>query len=295
MGDGRNARQRTSNLRIEGRSIVEISIFLPTVERSSRNQTMKSLTKPFAITPGILCTMVLITSSAMSQTGDREKTQELLKKAEQIEYEHTMAAKQREVDRVNEDIQNGKKHADDLEKMINTLGTELSGAKSRRDQLALVRRQQPKVLEVISMRLEAENLRAEGLMMLEAAEKKALDALLKRNEEAEQRNTLNALEMKVFAAKFIGSDEPAPKQDPSLTELRKKLEKAERTANNAGTIAREAMKAASLKLQLANNAAASAENRRMELGLDEIPQLPVQNRPVEPPTPDAPKKQRPKR
>ena len=234
----------------------------------------------------------------MSQADHNQNAQGVLEKAERIEYEHAMATRQRELDRLNEDIQNGKKHASELEQVLNTVGSELSQAKARRDQLVLLRKEQPKVLEVISMRLEAENLQTEGLMMLEAAQKKALDALGKQADEAEQRTTLQALEMKLFAEKSLSKstqfEEPVQTQEPKVSDLRKKLEKAERAAANATAVSREAMRAAALKLKQANNAAAKAESRRIELGLDEFLQLSTEKRNVEPPKEEAPKKKQPK-
>ena len=246
-----------------------------------------------------ICSLALsLVYPALSQTDSRQNAQGVLEKAEHIEYEHAMAARQKELDRLNEDIENGKKHSYELEQILNAVGNEISQAKSRRDQLVLLRKEQPKVLEIISMRLEAENLKTEGLIMLEAAQKKALDALGKRGEEAEQRTNLQALEMKLFAEKTLAkstrSEESRQKQEPSVTELRKKLEKAERAASNASAAAGEAMRAASLKLQQASNAAAKAESRRIELGLDEIPQLPTGKQNLEPPKEKAPKKRQPK-
>ena len=238
---------------------------------------------------------------ALCETKPRASAQELLEKARQSEYERKLAAKQTALDRLAEDLKKGKEQADGLEKMIDTLGSAVTEANGHFDELTALRRIQPKVMEVISLKLEAEGLRVEGLKLLRAAQTKTLDALAKRNEEIDLRTALSAAEMRLFAKKSLGSSagpeilESGPNKPLSLTEQRRALEKAERAAETAETIAREAMQTASSRLRQADAAAAKAENRRVELGIEEIPSVPVEKRGVEPSPKAAPAKDRSRR
>ena len=252
----------------------------------------------------ILCVAVAMARPALCETGTRENAQVLLDKARQAEYERKMAAKQTEMDRLNEDLKKGNEQAEGLQKMVESVGTALVEANGRLDRVTGQRNHQPKVMEVISLKYEAEKLRVEGLKLLEGAQSKAMAAQARHNEVTDLRTTLGALEMKIYAEKVLSKsdDVPTPEHGPKKSqgpqpgaEMRKNLAAAERNASSAETTAREAMQAATQKLQQADAAAEKAEKRRMELGVEDVSGLPVDKLGADSERQEPPKKARVKR
>ena len=244
----------------------------------------------------ILSLAVAITHPALCEPAAGPNAQALLEKARQSDYERKMAVKQTEMDRLDEDLKKGKQQAEGLQKMIDSVGTAIAEANGRLERVTSQRNHQPKVMEVISLKYDAEKLRVEGLKMLGAAQAKALDALAKHNEVTDLRTTLGALEMKLFAEKALAKNgdiigaESGPKKSQSGGELRKNLAAAERNAASAEMAAREAMHAATQKLQQADAASEKAEKRRMELEVEDVSNLPGDKAGAEPASQEAPKR-----
>jgi hypothetical protein len=131
-------------------------------------------------------------------------------------------------------------------------------------------------------------LKAEGLKLLGIAHGKSRDALAKRTEELALKTAVVSAEMRLLSPKSpdnsveAGTKGIREKQEPTLSELRRQLSKAEQATLNASSNARQAMEAASEKVQQADAAAAKAEKKRAEVALDGNPSLPGGNDPLTP-------------
>lgn len=209
---------------------------------------------------------------AMSEPGSVENAKVLFDAAKKSQQERKRAAKQKELERISEDMKKGKQEAADLEQSISLVGNEVSESKSNLDVLAGRKKSALHDLELLFLRSEAEKLKAEGLTLLNSANTKAMEALTKRNEELDLKATLISVEIQKLAesGKVGESDSKRGKTEsgPSLTELRRNLAKAQEKSSLADYRAREAMEAASLKLQQAEAVAAKVEKKQAEFGLD---------------------------
>ena len=238
---------------------------------------------------------------AFAQTGAADNAKGLLDKAKQSEYERKMGLKQTELDRLSEDMKKGKEQGEGLQKLVDSVDTAIVEAMGNLDRVTGQRNHQPKVAEVLGLKFEAQRMRVDGLKMLKAAQAKALDAVNKHNEVLDLKTTLGALEMKTFAEKALsGGPDAAPadtgkKSSLPGSEQRRSLASAEKDAATVETAAREAMQAATLKLQQADATAAKAEKRRMDLGVEDITSLPVDREGLDAPAPITPIKPRTRR
>ena len=243
---------------------------------------------PFHISQPLLSRLVIVNAAiafahpAFCQTGTPDNAKGLLDKAKQSEYERKMSLKQTELDRLTEDMKKGKEQGESLQKLVDSVDTAIVEAAGNLDRVTGQRNHQPKVAEVLGMKYEAQRMRVDGLKMLKAAQAKSLDAVNKHNEVLDLKTTLGALEMKNFAEKALsGAAEPAHadtgKKSQQLPggEQRRNLASVEKDAAIVETAAREAMQAATQKLQQADAAAERAEKRRMDLGVEDITSLPV--------------------
>ena len=253
-----------------------------------------------SLSRGLICGLAIaIVHPALCETTPPQDAKGLLNKARQSEYERKMGLKQTELDRLSEDLKKGKQQGEGLQKMIDSVGAAIVEANGRLDRVTAQRNHQPKVMEIISLKYEADKMRVDGLRMLEGAQTKALTALARHNEVIDLRTTLGSLDMKTFAEKALTKPGEADvadsgsKKSQSGGELRKALANAERAASAAEIAAREAMQAATAKLQQADAAAEKTEQRRIELGIDDISNLPGDS--VVPAPQVAPKKGRSKR
>jgi chromosome segregation ATPase len=226
---------------------------------------------------------------AFCQTGPGGNAQVLLEEAKKTEFERKMAAKQTVADRLNEDLKKGKQEGEDLDKSISKVSSATASATGQLDKLGAEKKRLTLDLDLVGLQIDAEKLKVEGLKLLAAAHAKSREALAKRTEEIDLKKAVVAAEMRVLAGK--PSAEPAApsakgsrskSSGPTLTELRKQLSKAEQATINASYNARQAMDAASEKLQRAEAAAAKAEKKRAELALEKNPSLPGGNDPLNP-------------
>lgn len=251
---------------------------------------MKALKTTFITTA--VCTAAILTFAnphrAFSETGGRQNAKALLDESKLIDYEGRIAAKKTEMDRLNEDLKKGTDEIDALEKRVQKVGTAADEAAKQLETLTSLRKRATAELELLNLRIDAERLKGDGLRMLQAANKKLQEAATKRNEEITARTALVAAETRLLAAKApaaaadSGPAKPHPaKNEPTLTEWRKSLEKAERATATAETQAREAMAAAGTKLQEAEAAAAKAGKKQEDLALEKDPSFPGGNDPLE--------------
>lgn len=215
---------------------------------------------------------LLMPLPAFSETTSRHNASVLLDEAKKAEYERKIAAKQTEMDRLNEDLKKGTKEMDTLEKSTQKVGTAADDAAKQLEQLTAQKKRAAAELELLNLRIEAERLKGEGLRMLQAANRKAHEAVAKRNDETDARSAVIAAEARQLATKApapqedSGPAKPAGKNEPTVTDLRKKLAKAERATATAESQAREAMTSATARLQQAESAAAKAEKKQTEIG-----------------------------
>ncbi len=236
---------------------------------------------------------------AFSEPPSKHNAKALLDESKLIDYEQRITAKKTEMDRLNEDLKKGAEEIDALEKRIQKVGTAAEDATKQLDQFSSLKKRATAELELLNLRIDAEKLKGDGLRMLQAANRKLQDAAAKRNEETTARTALVAAETRQLATKAPAAAAAAesgpakphtPKNEPTLTEWRKNLEKAERATATSENQAREAMAAAGAKLQEAEAAAAKAEKKQEELALEKDPAFPGGNDPLSPAAKDPEKK-----
>ena len=250
---------------------------------------MKALTMTFIGTALTTAAILTLATSrlAFAEPPGRHNAKALLEESKVIDYEQRIAAKKTEMDRLNEDLKKGADEIDALEKRIQKVGGAADDANKQLDQLTSLKKRASVELELLNLRIEAERLKGEGLRLLQAANRKLQDAAAKRNEETTARTALVAAETRQFATKApaaAADSGPAKlhvaKNEPTLTEWRRKLEKTERATALAESHAREAMAVAGTKLQEAEAAAAKAEKKQEDLALEKDPSFPGGNDPL---------------
>ena len=228
----------------------------------------------------IVCLLALTTlPRAMGETSPAANAKILLDEAKKNQAERKRAAMQKELDRLAEDGKKGKQEMDDLEKSISKVGGAVTETKGLLDQLAGRKKHIAQDMELMLLRIEAERLKADGLTLLNNAHGKAMEALTKRNEELDLRTNLVSAEIQKMSSSEIAQDYDSKKgkgdSSPTTTELRRNLAKAEGRSSFANSRAREAMDAASLKLQQAEAAAAKVEKKQAEFAVEKDPNAPV--------------------
>jgi hypothetical protein len=235
----------------------------------------------------IVCLLALVTlPRATGQPGTASNAKVLIEEAKKNQQERKRAAMQRELDRMGEDVKKGKQEIADLEQSISKVGNAVSETKSSLDQLAGRKKNVTQDLELLNLRAEADKLKAEGLNLLNSAHEKTKDALTKRNEELDLKTAIVSAEMQKAADAEIAADSEArrSKSDstPTLTELRRNLAKAQSRSSLADYRAREAMDAASRKLQQAEVAAAKVEKKQAEFDAEKTSGAAGGNAPLTP-------------
>jgi len=201
---------------------------------------------------------------AKGQPGSVENATALLNEAKKTQHERKRAAKQKELDRISEDVNTGKKEVADLEKTMAQVGSAVNESKSNLDLLAGRRMSATQDLELLAIRSEAEKLKAEGLALLNTAYALAMDAMARRKQELDLKAAIVSAEIQKLPESGNVA-ESGPKKDktdiPSVSELRKNLAKAEARTPLADYRARQAMEAASQKLRQAEAVAAKVEKK----------------------------------
>ena len=231
--------------------------------------------------------------SALAQTAEPDNAKVLLEKVKRRDLDRQIAARQTDIDRLAEDLAKGHKEAETMQGNIDATSGLQKESATHLSQLLSQRKRLEQVIQLTSLRIEAERLKAEGLQLLADAQGKALAALTKHAEETDVRSALGAAELKVLAPSEVASGtEPAGKDGtakmrPNVADLRKKLALSESASANAEKIARDAMRAASSKLELADIAGLKAKKKAVgvESDLPEIAEKPLdleEKAPVQP-------------
>jgi len=232
---------------------------------------------------------------ASGETISKADAQALLQEAKKDESDRRMTAKETEAKRLAEDLKKRKEEIDELDRSIYKVGGAATEATSHLAELGAEKKRLTQDLDLINLRIEAEKLKAEGLIQLGIAHAKARDVLSKRTEEIDLRAAVVAAEIKQLAGKS-SSETLAPiakgpgkgsaaKAPPTTSDLRKQLLKAEQTTITASSNARLAMESASQKLQRAEAATAKAEKKQTEIGSERNPGFPGGNDPLGSPKP----------
>ena len=218
-----------------------------------------------------------LAGSALAQAAEPDNAKALLEKVKRRDLDRQIAARQTEIDRLAEDLAKGHKEAETMQANFDTTGSLLKESAAHLSQLLSQRKRLEQVIELTTLRIEAERLKAEGLQLLGDAQGKALIALTKRAEETDARASLGGAELKLLTpAEGAPGTEPASKDTAkirsSLADLRRKLALSENAAANAERIAHDAMRAASSKLELADIAGVKA--KRKGAGVDtDLPEI----------------------
>ncbi len=237
----------------------------------------------------IVCLLALTTPPrTFGETNAAGNAKLLLDEAKKNQAERKRAMMQKEMDRLTEDGKKGKQEMDDLEKSISKVGGAVTETKGLLDQLTGRKTHIIQDLELMHLRIDAERLKSEGLALLNSAHVKAMDALAKRNEELDLRTSLVSAEIQKLSSPE-NAGEPHAKtgksdSSPTTTELRRNLAKAESRSSVANSRSREAMDAASQKLQQADAAAAKVEKKQAEFAVEKDPNAPAVNEVVKPKT-----------
>ncbi len=218
---------------------------------------------------------------ARAETKTSEDAQALLQDAKSRAAARQVAAKQTELNRLNEDVAKARKESEDLQKSIKGIETATEEASNHAEELAGTRTRLKQALEITTLRIDAQKAKLEGLKALGDAQTKVLNTLSSRTEELDLRAAIEAAGLKLLSESSSPENGEAAatytaKIRSDIAEQKKKLEKSERTISMANTAAREAMTAATAKLQLADAAAAKARKRADELGLPETDETPVE-------------------
>ncbi len=238
---------------------------------------MKTFKTSPAIVSGLFVAVFVLTFSvpAHSQTKSPADSRALLHEVKKHEVERQVAAKQTDLNRLNEDLSKGRNESDELKKSIGGMQAAIAETTGHLDQLSAERTRLTQALEVANLRIEAEKTKLTGLRMLSDAQTKALGTLANRVEDMDLRAAVGAAELKLMSEGALsdGGDpadtEGASKLRTQIAELKKRRVKSERSTTDANSAAREAMAAASSKLLLADVAAGKAKKRADDLGLGE--------------------------
>ena len=219
----------------------------------------------------ITCGLALA-GTAFSQTDAPDKAQTLLAKVKRSDIDRQVTAKQTGLNRMAEDLAKGQKEAEAMQASIEATGGLLKESGENLSQLQSQKKRLEQVLELTALRIEAERLKSDGLKMLSEAQTKAKAALAKRAEETDLRASLGAAELKQLtpesaepaaepAVKDAGSKDAGARTRAAHAELRKKLATSENSAANAEMVAREAMRAASTRLEQAEIASVKVKRK----------------------------------
>ena len=246
---------------------------------------MNTLHKYVASTASsLICTLALsVPRPAVAAPVKPENAQALLEEMKTNALERKITAKQTELDRLDEDSHKARLQADALEKSIEKVTAAIAESGGQINQFDAQKKRLMEMVEVVTLRSEAERTKAEGLRLLGIAQKKLLDASARYREEMELKTGIARVEMSVLSPKELpiigaaGGAERGNGKHETATEMRKKLAKVSATNYTANNAAREAIAAASAKLQQADAAGAKAARRGSELGIEEIQNLPPKN------------------
>ncbi len=189
----------------------------------------------------------------------------LLDEAKKKQFERKHAAIQKELERLEEDMKQGQTELGDLEQHLSIVGNAVNESRANSDLIAGRTKNVTQDLELLALRAEAERLKTEGLNLLSVAHAKAKEAVTKRNEELEIKRSIISAQLAKNQTEDSENEKSGKSEaNRSLNEQRRNLAKAASRAELASMRAREAMAAASKKLQQADDATAKVEKKQAE-------------------------------
>jgi hypothetical protein len=226
--------------------------------------------------------------TALGESKTSENAQALIQEVKKRDLEREIAAKQTEVNRLNEDLSKERGVAEDLKRSIEGIGLAIEESSSNLEKLSAERARLAQALEVATLRVEAEKLKVAGLKMLSEGQGKVLNYVSSRIEATERKAEIASAELKVVNWReplpveevILDNSNPATQQQASggeslsklkaqIAELKRKGTKSQTVLTEASQAADVAIEAASAKLAQADAAAAKANKRAEELGFSE--------------------------
>ena len=193
---------------------------------------------------------------AAAQDSTPAPSQALLQKVKQSAMAQRIAIKQTEIDRLNEDLAKSRKDLDATHNNLDATTALIATSNANMDKLAAARRSLEQQLELTDLRIEAERKECEGLRRLSGAQNSELDAINQRMAEIDVRSGVRQAEVGLLSAgKPVPGEDNDERGSAELYKLRKELNSDEQKTVSAELIARNAMKAASARLELAQEAA----------------------------------------
>lgn len=212
-------------------------------------------------------------SPAMAQEADQENARSLLMELKQRDLERQVVAKQREIERTNGDLRLARMQAQKLQESIDATNSLMGDTATYLEQLQAQKGRLEQVVELTSLRIDAEKQKVDGLKALGEAQFKALESVIKHIEETETRANLVGAELKVLNEtpnlEPVAEGPGGSKTPPEIVELRKKAAADKQALAAMDKAASEAMRSAALKLEAADVAAIKAKRKAIDLGLDE--------------------------
>lgn len=198
---------------------------------------------------------------AKGEEAQPQKAQALLETVKQHELDRQIALKQTEIDRLKEDREKSQKDAAALQQTLDATAALVMESTGSLEQLTAQRKHLEQTLKLTLARIEAELKRAECLKNLNAAQNKSLGVMRKRIEENDLRKRLRSAEMLMLANGKPVADESQSKEHLDVARLRKTLSASEFKTSDEEKIARDAVKQACAKLQIADSTAAKAKRQ----------------------------------
>lgn len=229
-------------------------------------------------------------SALVAQEADQENARSLLMELKQRDLERQVVSKQREIERTNGDLRLARMQAQKLQESIDATNSLMGDTATYLEQLQAQKTRLEQVVELTTLRIDAEKQKVDGLKALGEAQFKALESVIKHIEETETRANLVNAELKILNdtpnLEPVAEGPGGTRTPPEIVELRKKAS-AEKVALAAmEKAAGEAMRTAAVKLEAADVAAIKAKRKAIDLGLDEKLPAGAEKAPAEKPAGD---------
>lgn len=236
---------------------------------------MKKLVLPHRPLSLLAAVAVLSVASAVqAEEVQPENAKTLLLELKQRDLERQVEGKKREIERTNGDLRLARMQAQKLQESIDATGSLLGDTTAYLDQLTAQKARLEQVVELTTLRIDAERQKVDGLKALGEAQFKALESVIKHIEETETRANLAGAELKSMSdapqlEPVALGEASSSKASPEILDLRKKAATHKQALLGMDKSANEAMKTAAVKLELADVAAIKAKRKAVDLGLDE--------------------------
>jgi chromosome segregation ATPase len=218
--------------------------------------------------------LAVVQSQALAQDAQPENARSLLMELKQRDLERQVVAKQREIERTNGDLRLARTQAQKLQESIDATSSLMGDTSSYLDQLIAQKARLEQVVELTTLRIDAEKQKVDGLKALGEAQFKALESVIKHIEETEARTNLATAELKILndtpeLEPVAEGPSGTSKTPPEIVDLRKKAAANKQSLAAMDKSASEAMRTAAVKLEAADVAAIKAKRKAVDLGLDE--------------------------